>query len=103
MAFLSKVGNILRQGANKRIGLDLQPSGLSICQAVRWMSSMQSSKLFIGGSLRMLCYSCYFFPLKNVYTPISLSLSCACMYVWQEFHTALMIKVSGKPFLNMGK
>lgn len=49
MAFLSKVGNILRQGANKRIGLDLQPSGLSICQAVRWMSSMQSSKLFIGG------------------------------------------------------
>ncbi|XP_038878732.1 glycine-rich RNA-binding protein 3, mitochondrial-like [Benincasa hispida] len=49
MAFLGKFGNILRQGANKRIGLDLQASSLSICQAVRWMSSMQSSKLFVGG------------------------------------------------------
>ncbi|XP_022987970.1 glycine-rich RNA-binding protein 2, mitochondrial-like isoform X2 [Cucurbita maxima] len=49
MAFLSKVGNILRQSANKRTGLNLQAPSLSICQAVRWMSSMQSSKVFVGG------------------------------------------------------
>lgn len=61
MAFLSKFGNILRQGANKRVGLDLHRSSLSLCQAVRWMSSMESSKVFVGGSLRILCYCYYFF------------------------------------------
>lgn len=77
MAFLSKVGNILRQGANKRIGSDFQASGLSICQAVRWMSSMQSSKLFVGGSLRIVVIS-----LWNIKSPISFSLSCACTRVY---------------------
>lgn len=61
MAFLSKFGNILRQGANKRIGLDLHRSSLSLSQAVRWMSSMESSKVFVGGSLRILCYCSYIF------------------------------------------
>ncbi|PQM42146.1 glycine-rich RNA-binding protein blt801 [Prunus yedoensis var. nudiflora] len=49
MAFLSKIGNILRQTANKQIRSELSPFKLSIHQAVRCMSSMASSKLFIGG------------------------------------------------------
>ena len=78
MAFLSKVGNILRQGANKRIGSDLQASSLSICQAVRWMSSMQSSKLFVGGFLEKL----FFFSSRNIKSPISFSLYCACTHAY---------------------
>lgn len=51
MAFLSKIGNILRQTANKQIRSELSPFKLSIHQAVRCMSSMASSKLFIGGAV----------------------------------------------------
>ncbi|KAI5350883.1 PREDICTED: glycine-rich [Prunus dulcis] len=45
MAFLSKIGNILRWTANKHIRSELSPLKLSIHQAVRCMSN----KLFIGG------------------------------------------------------
>ncbi|XP_009345946.2 glycine-rich RNA-binding protein 4, mitochondrial [Pyrus x bretschneideri] len=49
MAFLSKIGSILRQTANKQIRSEVSPLKLSIHQAIRCMSSMASSKLFIGG------------------------------------------------------
>ncbi|XP_062027192.1 glycine-rich RNA-binding protein 2, mitochondrial-like [Rosa rugosa] len=49
MAFLSKFGNILRQSAGKQINSDLSSFKLWTHQAVRCMSSMGSSKLFIGG------------------------------------------------------
>ncbi|KAB2609458.1 glycine-rich RNA-binding protein 4 [Pyrus ussuriensis x Pyrus communis] len=49
MAFLSKIGSILRQTANKQIRSEVSPFKLSIHQAIRCMSSMGSSKLFIGG------------------------------------------------------
>lgn len=74
MTFLSKVGSILRQGANKRIGSDLQASSLSICQAVRWMSSMQSSKLFVGGYPRLS-----FAPLRNMKSA-NFSFFILCLY-----------------------
>uniref|UniRef100_A0A2P2KTL1 Uncharacterized protein MANES_14G085900 n=1 Tax=Rhizophora mucronata TaxID=61149 RepID=A0A2P2KTL1_RHIMU len=46
MAFLSKVGNILRQTSGKQISSEFSSSRPSLYQAIRWMSS---SKLFIGG------------------------------------------------------
>ncbi|ESR54002.1 hypothetical protein CICLE_v10019850mg [Citrus x clementina] len=46
MAFFSKVGNILRQTAGKRISCESFISNPSIYQAIRCMSS---SKLFVGG------------------------------------------------------
>ncbi|KAL9438435.1 hypothetical protein AB3S75_024164 [Citrus x aurantiifolia] len=46
MAFFSKVGNILRQTAGKRISCESSISNPSIYQAIRCMSS---SKLFVGG------------------------------------------------------
>ncbi|GMN54289.1 hypothetical protein TIFTF001_023427 [Ficus carica] len=49
MAFLSKVGNILRQSASKQITSEASTFKLPIFQAIRCMSSMSSSKLFIGG------------------------------------------------------
>ncbi|KAB1216838.1 Glycine-rich RNA-binding protein 3, mitochondrial [Morella rubra] len=49
MAFLSKVGNMLRQTASKQLSSDFCAPKLSIYQAIRCMSSMASSKLFIGG------------------------------------------------------
>ncbi|XP_050257530.1 glycine-rich RNA-binding protein 3, mitochondrial-like [Quercus robur] len=49
MAFLSKVGNLLRQTASKQISSEFGASKPSFFQAIRCMSSMSSSKLFIGG------------------------------------------------------
>nr|XP_024929654.2 glycine-rich RNA-binding protein 2, mitochondrial [Ziziphus jujuba var. spinosa] len=49
MALFSKLGNILKQTSTRQISNELQPSKLSIFQAIRCMSSMASSKLFIGG------------------------------------------------------
>ncbi|XP_075660691.1 uncharacterized protein LOC142630567 [Castanea sativa] len=49
MAFLSKVGNLLRQAASKQISSEFGASKPSFFQAIRCMSSMSSSKLFIGG------------------------------------------------------
>ncbi|XP_057950634.1 glycine-rich RNA-binding protein 3, mitochondrial-like isoform X2 [Malania oleifera] len=46
MAFFSKVGNILRQTASKKITSEFSGSNPSIFQAIRCMSS---SKLFVGG------------------------------------------------------
>ncbi|KAG8652386.1 hypothetical protein MANES_06G084600v8 [Manihot esculenta] len=46
MAFLSKVGNVLRQAGSKQINGELSASRPSLYQAIRCMSS---SKLFIGG------------------------------------------------------
>ncbi|OVA00807.1 RNA recognition motif domain [Macleaya cordata] len=46
MAFISKVGNILKQSVSKHFNSELSASNPSIFQAIRCMSS---SKLFIGG------------------------------------------------------
>ncbi|KAI3861812.1 hypothetical protein MKX03_027417 [Papaver bracteatum] len=46
MAFMSKVGNLLRQSVSKNINSDLCGSNPSIFQAIR---SMSSSKVFVGG------------------------------------------------------
>ncbi|PIA63183.1 hypothetical protein AQUCO_00200894v1 [Aquilegia coerulea] len=46
MAFVSKLGNILKQSVSKNINSGLSASNPSIFQAIRCMSS---SKLFIGG------------------------------------------------------
>lgn len=47
MAFLGKVGTILRQTASKQLSSDISASRPSIYQAIRCMSS---SKLFVGGA-----------------------------------------------------
>ncbi|OVA02152.1 RNA recognition motif domain [Macleaya cordata] len=46
MAFLSKMGNLLKQSVGNHINSGLSASSPSIFQAIRCMSS---SKLFIGG------------------------------------------------------
>ncbi|CAN4079460.1 unnamed protein product [Withania somnifera] len=46
MAFLNKIGNILKQGVGKNSNLELSASNASFFQAIR---SMSSSKLFVGG------------------------------------------------------
>ncbi|XLU53793.1 hypothetical protein S245_048441, partial [Arachis hypogaea] len=48
MAFFGRIGNLLRNAANKQISSELLSSP-SILQAIRCMSSAPSSKLFIGG------------------------------------------------------
>ena len=53
MAFLSKVGNLLRQTASKQISSEFGASKPSFFQAIRCMSSMSSSKLFIGGATKL--------------------------------------------------
>lgn len=50
MAFLSKFGNLLKQAASKPVSSNLSVSKPSIFQAIRCLSSMSSSKLFIGGA-----------------------------------------------------
>ncbi|XP_040997947.1 LOW QUALITY PROTEIN: glycine-rich RNA-binding protein 3, mitochondrial-like [Juglans microcarpa x Juglans regia] len=49
MAFLSKVGNMLRQRASKQIRSEFCALKPSVYQAIRCLSSMSSSKLLIGG------------------------------------------------------
>lgn len=46
MAFLNKIGNILKQSVGKNRNLELSASNASLFQAIR---SMSSSKLFVGG------------------------------------------------------
>ncbi|KAK4346427.1 hypothetical protein RND71_032766 [Anisodus tanguticus] len=46
MAFLNKIGNILKQSVVKNTNLELSASNASLFQAIR---SMSSSKLFVGG------------------------------------------------------
>lgn len=46
MAFVSKVGNMLKQTISNHVKLELAASKPSIYQAIRCMSS---SKLFVGG------------------------------------------------------
>ncbi|KAK3032574.1 hypothetical protein RJ639_036813 [Escallonia herrerae] len=46
MAFVSRIGNILKQAGNKRINSELAASNSFLLQAIRCMSS---AKLFIGG------------------------------------------------------
>ncbi|XP_061364924.1 glycine-rich RNA-binding protein 3, mitochondrial-like isoform X2 [Gastrolobium bilobum] len=48
MAFFGRLGNILRNAANRRISPELRSSP-SVFQAIRCMCSAPSSKLFIGG------------------------------------------------------
>lgn len=46
MAFVNKIGNILRHGVGKNANLELSASNGSLFQTIR---SMSSSKLFVGG------------------------------------------------------
>lgn len=46
MAFLNKIGNILKHGVGKNTNLELSASNGSLFQTIR---SMSSSKLFVGG------------------------------------------------------
>jgi hypothetical protein len=56
MAFLTKMGNMLRQTASRQMASEISASRPSIYQAMRCMSS---SKLFVGGAyLILLCFSC---------------------------------------------
>lgn len=48
MAFFGKLGNILRQGVNRKIVSELRPAP-SALQAIRCMCSAPTTKLFIGG------------------------------------------------------
>lgn len=61
MAFFGRVGNILRQAANKQLCSELR-STPSIFQAIRCMSSATSTKLFIGGEF---CLLSLFFSLNE--------------------------------------
>jgi heterogeneous nuclear ribonucleoprotein A1/A3 len=51
MAFLTKMGNMLRQTASRQTASDISASRPSIYQAMRCMSS---SKLFVGGAYLIL-------------------------------------------------
>ena len=64
MAFLSKVGNLLRQTASKQISSEFGASKPSFFQAIRCMSS---SKLFIGGATKLhllVALRLYFFVVR---------------------------------------
>lgn len=52
MAFFGRLGNLLRQSANRQISAEMRSSP-SFFQAVRCMSSAPSSKLFIGGAVEL--------------------------------------------------
>ena len=52
MAFFGRIGNILRNAASKQISSELRSSP-SVFQAIRCMSSVPSSKLFIGGVFKV--------------------------------------------------
>ncbi|XP_022736688.1 glycine-rich RNA-binding protein 2, mitochondrial-like [Durio zibethinus] len=49
MAFLSKIGNILRQTTSTQINAQLSASRPGLFQVFRFMSTTPSSKLFVGG------------------------------------------------------
>lgn len=48
MAFVSKIGKLLKSSAVKHINQDVSMSTPSLFQAIR---SMSSAKLFVGGTL----------------------------------------------------
>lgn len=52
MAFFGRLGNILRQSANKQITSQLRSSP-SVFQAIRCMSTTPTTKLFIGGEIKL--------------------------------------------------
>ena len=60
MAFLSKVGNILRQSATKRISSEVSPFKVSAFQAIRCMSNMPGSKVYVGGEFCAFSTYCLF-------------------------------------------
>ena len=84
MAFLSKVGNLLRQTASKQISSEFGASKPSFFQAIRCMSSMSSSKLFIGGATKL-----HLLVALRLISLFSDFLYC----IFQVFHMAQMSKV----------
>lgn len=60
MAFMNKIGNLLKHSAVKHINQDLSASTPSIFQAIR---SMSSGKLFVGGTL--VYHAEYFFLIEH--------------------------------------
>lgn len=58
MAFFGRVGNLLRQAANKQLSAELR-SAPSIFQAIRCMSSAASSRVFVGGGFIIYFFTCY--------------------------------------------
>lgn len=94
MAFLSKVGNLLRQTASKQISSEFGASKPSFFQAIRCMSSMSSSKLFIGGATKLqllVALRLYFFVVRLL------------ILYFQVFHMAQTSKVWRKLLLSMEK
>lgn len=67
MAFLNRVGNVLKQSVSKHATSQFPAPSASLFQAIRSMSS--SSKLFVGGANAMIiCFIelCRFFFYTNV-------------------------------------
>lgn len=52
MAFFGRLGNIIRQSANNQITSQLRSSP-SVSQAIRCMSTTPTTKLFIGGEIKL--------------------------------------------------
>jgi hypothetical protein len=80
MAFLTKLGNMLRQTANRQITSEISASRPSIYQALRCMSS---SKIFIGGAYFLLL----FFSLLVLVT-------CCLMAGAETYHISLQVFLS---------
>lgn len=80
MAFLTKLGNMLRQTANRQITSEISASRPSIYQAIRCMSS---SKIFIGGASFLLL----FFSLLVLVT-------CCLMAGAETYHISLQVFLS---------
>jgi len=95
MAFLTKMGNMLRQTASRQMASEISASRPSIYQAMRCMSS---SKLFVGGAyLILLCFSCILMLLLVDIYQISLQvfLSRQMTTVWKRLliNMAMLSKV----------
>ena len=78
MAFINRIGNLLKHSAVKHINQDLSASNPSIFQAIR---SMSSAKLFVGGTL---VYCAQFFPAWNI------AINFKILFALQVFHIAQM-------------
>lgn len=72
MAFLNKVGNVLKQTVSKHAGLQFPAPNASIFQAMRSMCMSTSSKLFVGGAIVVFLYDVFFLFFSWVYN---------CLYI----------------------
>ena len=82
MALASRLGNMLKQASSKHVSIESSLSNLSLCQAVRFMSS---SKLFVGGGHLFLSLV-YIVGFWLLYL-------CLTLYLVQVFLGVLMMEV----------